>query len=170
MGINHENPLPTPLGESQKQELYQQITLRIQSHLQYLKEPIAAMATIVAELHHSLPYSDWTGFYLCGPTGLTVGPYQGKVACTQIPLGKGVCGEVAQSGVSQVVSDVLEHHNHIACSASTRAEVVVALQDQSGKVVGVLDIDSDQVGAFDQIDQHWLEIICSHLSQLDFER
>ena len=116
-------------------------------------DTVALMATLACEIHHSDARFDWTGFYrVTEPGMLKIGPYQGGHGCLVIPFSRGVCGAAARSGQVQLVRDVEEFPGHIACSASTRSELVLPVFDAEGAVIGVLDIDSDQPDAFDQKD------------------
>lgn len=112
-------------------------------------DEVALMATVVCELHHADDRFDWTGFYrVTGPELMKIGPYQGGHGCLVIPFGRGVCGAAARSGEVQLVDDVEAFAGHIACSSSTRSEIVLPVRDASGALLGVLDIDSDQPAAF----------------------
>jgi GAF domain-containing protein len=126
---------------------------------------IAALATVAAELHGAFAYFDWTGFYrLKHPTLLVIGPYQGGHGCLRIELPRGVCGAAAASRKTQLVHDVALYPGHIACAASTRSEIVVPLVTPSGRLLGVLDVDSDTLGAFSTVDQQCLQRICGDLA------
>jgi len=128
---------------------------------------IAVMATVACELHHRFDHFHWTGFYrVVEPELLKIGPYQGLHGCLQIPFSKGVCGAAARSRQTQVVPDVREFPGHIACSSTTRSEIVVPVTDSNGDLVAVLDIDSDQVGAFDPIDTTNLERLCEMMGKI----
>ncbi len=114
---------------------------------------VALMATVVCEVHHSDDRFDWTGFYRnVGDGLLKIGPYQGGHGCLTIPFSRGVCGAAARSGQVQLVADVEVFVDHIACASSTRSELVLPVFDHAGALLGVFDIDSDQAGAFDQVD------------------
>ena len=116
-------------------------------------DTIALMATVACELHHADDRFDWTGFYrVRGPATLRVGPYQGGHGCLVIPFSRGVCGAAARTGEVQRVDDVHAFPGHIACSASTRSEIVVPVRDAAGALIAVLDIDSDAPAAFDERD------------------
>ena len=116
-------------------------------------DPIALMATVACEVHHSDDRFDWTGFYrVTGPEMLKIGPYQGGHGCLQIPFSKGVCGAAARTGEVQLVDDVDAFPGHIACASSTRSEIVLPVFGGGGRLIGVLDIDSDQPAAFTQAD------------------
>ncbi len=121
---------------------------------------VALMATVACEVHHGDDRFDWTGFYrVTGTEMLKIGPYQGGHGCLQIPFARGVCGAAARSGEAQIVPDVMAFPDHIACSSSTRAELVLPVRNGDGRLIGVFDIDSDQPGAFDQRDADALQAI-----------
>lgn len=120
-------------------------------------DAVALMATVVCEIHHGHPMSDWTGFYrVTGPEMLKIGPYQGGHGCLVIPFSRGVCGACARTGQVQNVPDVDAFPGHIACSSSTRSELVLPVWNGAGRLLGVLDIDSDTPAAFRQADEDWL--------------
>ncbi|TNF08628.1 MAG: GAF domain-containing protein [Bacillota bacterium] len=119
-----------------------------QALLESQPNQIARLANASAFLNESFDRLNWVGFYLYDGNILTVGPFQGKVACAEIPLGKGVCGEAAIKKITMVVKDVHEHPNHIACDANSRSEVVVPIY-VNNKLYGVLDVDSPVVDRFD---------------------
>jgi len=128
-------------------------------------DEIAAMATIVCELHHGLDHFDWTGFYrVVAPRLLKIGPYQGSHGCLTIPFDRGVCGKCAREGVTQIVPNVTQAQYHIACATSTRSEIAVPVRDAAGQVRAVLDVDADLVDAFDLVDAQQLEAICGCLA------
>lgn len=125
-------------------------------------DPIALMATVVCEVHHSDARFDWTGFYrVTAPQMLKIGPYQGGHGCLVIPFSKGVCGAAACTGVTQRVDDVDSFPGHIACAASTRSELVIPVRNSTGALIAVFDIDSDQAAAFTRDDADALEDILS---------
>jgi GAF domain-containing protein len=100
-------------------------------------------------VHHSDDRFDWTGFYrVTGPEMLKIGPYQGGHGCLVIPFSRGVCGAAARTGQVQLVPDVEAFPGHIACSSSTRSELVLPVFGRGGRLIGVLDIDSDRPDAF----------------------
>lgn len=112
-------------------------------------DEVALMATVVCELHHADDRFDWTGFYRVTEPGiLKIGPYQGGHGCLVIPFGRGVCGAAARTGQVQIVPDVEAFPGHIACSSSTRSEIVLPVYARGGRLIGVLDIDSDRPDAF----------------------
>ena len=116
-------------------------------------DPVALMATVTCEVHHSDDRFDWTGFYrVTGPEMLKIGPYQGGHGCLQIPFSRGVCGAAARTGEVQLVPDVDAFPGHIACASSTRSELVLPVHDGAGRLLGVFDIDSDLPDAFTEED------------------
>ena len=117
---------------------------------------IANMANMSALLFAELPELNWAGFYLFKNKELILGPFQGKVACMHIPLGKGVCGVCAESRCTQRVDNVHEFVNHIACDSASNSEIVIPLIKED-TLLGVLDIDSPIFSRFDAVDQHYLE-------------
>lgn len=123
-------------------------------------DTVALMATVACELHHADDRFDWTGFYrVTEPEVLKIGPYQGGHGCLVIPFANGVCGAAARTGQVQIVPDVEAFPGHIACSSSTRSEIVLPVRDGQGQLIGVLDIDSDRPDAFDEEDARQLTAI-----------
>ena len=121
-------------------------------------DPVALMATVACEVHHADDRFDWTGFYrVVGPELLKIGPYQGGHGCLVIPFTRGVCGAAARTGEVQLVPDVEAFPGHIACSSSTRSEIVVPVIGGDDRLIGVLDIDSDRPDAFTEGDAATLE-------------
>ncbi len=116
-------------------------------------DAVALMATFACEVHSAHPLSDWTGFYrVTGPEMLKIGPYQGGHGCLVIPFSRGVCGAAARTGQVQIVPDVDAFPGHIACASSTRSEIVLPVWNGQGRLLGVLDLDSDTPAAFDATD------------------
>ena len=118
-------------------------------------DPVANMANLSALLRETFQFW-WVGFYLVRSEELVLGPFQGPVACTRIPFGKGVCGTCWQQATSIVVPDVHAFPGHIACSAVSASEIVVPLLNE-GRVIGVLDVDSEHLDHFDEEDRVGLE-------------
>ena len=139
----------------QKSEQYSLVLKQIQSLLDGETDPIARMANTAALLHETFRFW-WTGYYRVEGDELLLGPFQGPVACMHIPFGKGVCGTAWQQNRTLVVPDVEQFPGHIACSAASRSEIVVPVRSD-GKVVAVLDIDSQHLATFDYCDRYWLE-------------
>jgi L-methionine (R)-S-oxide reductase len=123
-------------------------------------DAVALMATVVCEVHNTHPLSDWTGFYrVVGPELLKIGPYQGGHGCLVIPFSRGVCGAVARSEKPLIVPDVDDFPGHIACSSTTRSELVLPVWNGQGRLLGVLDLDSNTPAAFTDTDQARLTAI-----------
>ena len=121
-------------------------------------DAVALMATLACEIHARHPLSDWTGFYrVTAPELLKIGPYQGGHGCLVIPFSRGVCGAAARTGAVQNVPDVEAFPGHIACASSTRSEIVLPVFGHGGRLIGVLDIDSDLPDAFTTADSAALE-------------
>jgi GAF domain-containing protein len=110
---------------------------------------LAILSNASAFINDTIDNLNWAGFYLWDGKQLTVGPFQGKVACSTIALGKGVCGEAALKKQTLVIDDVLSHSNHIACDANSRSEIVVPIFIK-GRLYGVLDVDAPILNRFDQ--------------------
>lgn len=123
-------------------------------------DSVALMATLACEVHASDDRFNWTGFYrVTAPEVLKIGPYQGGHGCLVIPFSRGVCGAAARTGQAQIVADVEAFPGHIACSATTRSELVLPVRNAAGTLLGVFDIDSDQPAAFDETDAAGLQPI-----------
>lgn len=137
--------------------LYRQVVTLVEGE----SDAIANMANVAAMIHYTLNPL-WTGFYRVEGDELVLGPFQGPLACSRIAYGKGVCGAAWQRAESVVVEDVELFPGHIACSSLSRSEIVVPVK-HGGRVVAVLDIDSTEVGTFDDVDREWLERIVAHL-------
>lgn len=119
-------------------------------------DEIANMANAAALLYQYLPDISWAGFYLYKHDELVLGPFQGKVACMHIPMGKGVCGTAAVKRKILRVDDVHQFSGHIACDRASNSEIVIPLVKEN-TLLGVLDVDSPILARFDTIDQHYLE-------------
>lgn len=136
---------------------------RIYEQLQQLtaksNDIYARMATIAAVLHHKMDYFFWTGFYMLVDDELMVRNYQGPVACQILEKNKGVCWACINRGETIVVEDVHQFPGHIACDSRSNSEIVVPLRNHTGHIVGVLDVDSSEKAAFNEIDKQWLEKI-----------
>ena len=138
---------------------YERIFNQLKELLQRTDNRIARMATVVSILHHKMPHYFWTGFYIHTNNDLTVGPYQGPLACQILEREKGVCWAGFLNKKTIIVPDVQKFPGHIACDSRSNAEIVVPLLDEKGQVWGVLDVDSKTRDAFSPVDQHWLEKI-----------
>jgi GAF domain-containing protein len=143
---------------------YKDLAQRIDALTEGETDAVALMATIACEVHHCDDRFDWTGFYrVTEPNLLKIGPYQGGHGCLVIPFDRGVCGAAARSGEVQLVEDVDAFPGHIACASSTRSELVIPVQNASGALIAVFDIDSDQPAAFTQEDARALDAILTRV-------
>jgi GAF domain-containing protein len=149
---------------STKAEKYELLIKQVASLTEGETDRTANLANAAAAIHEVFGFW-WTGFYLVQDRQLVLGPFQGPVACTRIPFGKGVCGTAWQRGETVIVPDVEEFPGHIACSSASRSEIVVPLL-REGKVLAVLDIDSRELATFDEEDAAGLEAIAAHLANL----
>jgi len=137
-----------------KQQQYERLFLTLDSLCEGETDHVALMATIVCELYQAFERFNWVGFYRnVGGQILKIGPYQGTHGCLTIPFSKGVCGKCARERSVQNVPDVSKEQHHIACSVTTKSELVVPILVGDGELVAVLDIDSDTVAAFNEIDE-----------------
>lgn len=144
-----------------KEEKYISILPQAAALLEGEDDVIANMANLSALLHQAFGFW-WTGFYRVAGKELVLGPFQGPLACVHIPFGRGVCGTAWKNGETVVVPDVEEFPGHIACSSESRSEIVVPVK-KGGEIVAVLDIDSRELGCFDDIDRKYLEKIVENL-------
>ncbi|TNH42761.1 GAF domain-containing protein [Photorhabdus luminescens] len=151
-----------------KNEFYRELTGDLKALLSGEYDLIATLANASALLYERLYDVNWVGFYLIDGDTLVLGPFQGKVACVRIPVGKGVCGTAVLEKRTQRVDDVHAFPGHIACDAASNAEIVLPLI-VSGRVIGVLDIDSTVFNRFDEKDEFGLQALidglCAHLEQ-----
>lgn len=147
------------IAEGGKEEKYKTLFPQIKSVIDAEEDMIARMANVSSMLHQTFGFL-WTGFYRVASerNELVLGPFQGPVACSRIGYGKGVCGTVWAEGRTVIVPDVDRFPGHIACSSSSRSEIVVPVL-QENRVIAVLDIDSAFTDTFDDMDRSWLEII-----------
>ncbi len=147
-------------------ETYREVRRRLDALLESETDWIAAMATVVCELHHAFPHFHWTGFYRAvGGGTLVIGPYQGTHGCLRIDFGRGVCGAAARERRTQLVEDVGAFPGHIACDDRTRSEIVVPVLTPAGDVLAVLDVDSRDTAAFGEEDRQALEDLCRELGR-----
>jgi GAF domain-containing protein len=149
----------------ERRERYRRAAAQLDELLGAELDEVAAMATFVAVLHETVQTASWTGFYrVVAPELLRIGPYQGPVACLEIEFARGVCGAAARERRSQLVADVHRFPGHIACDPRARSEVVVPVLDREGRLAAVLDIDSHQPAAFDELDVEELEALVGKLA------
>jgi len=158
--------MPNVAAPTDKADTYADARRRIDALLEGETDWIAAMATVACELHHSFDYYDWTGFYRAvGDERLIVGPYQGPHGCLHIDYDRGVCGAAARTRETQLWPDVSEAPDHIACQSSTQSEIVVPIVTPDDRLLAVLDVDSDTLGALDDTDRGHLEALCDALGE-----
>jgi GAF domain-containing protein len=139
-----------------KAATYAELKPQLTALLEGEDDRIACLANFAAALKEVFGFF-WVGFYLVRGNELVLGPFQGPVACTRIARGRGVCGTSWSEARTLVVDDVEKFPGHIACSSLSRSEIVVPLKDRSGRVWGVLDVDSTELASFDEIDRNCLE-------------
>ena len=145
-----------------KQQIYDELTAQLDALMEGESEEMSVLANVSAALAERFPWF-WTGFYLEREGELRLGPFQGTVACMHIAYGRGVCGTAFERRQSIVVPNVEQFPGHIACSSLSRSEIVVPIF--KGEPVGVLDVDSTSLAAFDDVDRQNLERICQLLTR-----
>ena len=145
-----------------EEEQYKMLVSQIKSLIEGETDMVAVMSNVAAAIHLEMKFW-WTGFYRVVDNELVLGPFQGPVACMHIPYGRGVCGTAWQRAETIVVPDVEQFPGHIACSSASRSEIVVPVFNAAGQVTAVLDIDSERLATFDDIDRKYLEEICQLL-------
>lgn len=155
--LNQENP-------SDKKFLYQELILQLSEILRDETDEICCMSNFTAFLHEKLGYL-WVGFYRVKGNELILGPFQGTVACTKIPFGRGVCGKAWMNGKTLIVPDVSLFEGYISCNPLTKSEIVIPVADSQGSIQSVLDIDSAKPDFFDQEDLIALEKMIKILSE-----
>jgi GAF domain-containing protein len=141
-----------------KQSEYESVLLAVKGLLSDPQLPVSLYANLSALIKQTLSHVSWVGFYLFNGTALYLGPFQGKVACVDITLDRGVCGQAARTRQTVIVKDVHQFPGHIACDEGSNSEIVVPLIHQ-GNLIGVLDIDSYEFARFDEVDQRYLETL-----------
>ncbi|WP_162808069.1 GAF domain-containing protein [Vibrio cholerae] len=146
-------------------EQYQRLTKQAVALLEGETNLIANLANLSALLNMELTELNWVGFYLMQENELVLGPFQGKPACVRIPVGRGVCGSAVAENKVQRVYDVHQFEGHIACDAASNSEIVIPFSI-NGKVAGVLDIDSPNIGRFSEIDEQGLTYLMSEVEKL----
>ena len=147
-----------------KDDIYKGLFPQIVALIGNEKDVVANLGNVSAALKEAFGFF-WIGFYLVKNGELVLGPFQGPIACTRIQKGKGVCGAAWEQEQTVLVPNVDLFAGHIACSSLSKSEIVVPLL-KNGRVVGVLDVDSDELDAFDQIDKKHLEKLCQWISGL----
>jgi GAF domain-containing protein len=147
------------LSELPKQELFRELVSQISALIQEETDAVANMANTAALIFHSVPRLNWVGFYLLKGGELVLGPFQGRVACVRIALGRGVVGTAAEKRITIRVADVNEFPGHIACDTASRSEIVVPLVSEDSHLLGVLDVDSPELDRFDADDEEGFRAI-----------
>lgn len=151
------------MDEHTKRDKYSAVVRAVAGLVSAEPDAVAAMANVSAVVKDAFGFW-WVGFYRLQGDMLVLGPFQGPLACTRIPMGRGLCGTAAERRETIIVPDVDRFPGHIACSSLSRSEIVVPIM-QHGRVVGVLDIDSKDLNAFDHIDKENLENIAKKMSE-----
>lgn len=153
------------LSATDKAGRYRELLPQLVSLVDGEPDLIANLANIVAALRECVPAASWVGFYIRRGDELVLGPFQGKIACVRIAFGRGVCGTAAADKRTVIVPDVAKFPGHIACDAGSRSEIVVPIV-KNGTVVAVLDLDSYEPAAFDEVDAAGLQPIAELASTL----
>ncbi|MEZ8104310.1 MULTISPECIES: GAF domain-containing protein [Vibrio] len=148
-----------------KIEHYERLTKQAVALIESESDLIANLANVSALLNMELDDLNWVGFYLMKQDELVLGPFQGLPACVRIPVGRGVCGTAAATNTVQRIYDVHEFEGHIACDAASNSEIVIPFSI-NGKVAGVLDIDSPNIGRFSEVDEAGLTKLMSEVENL----
>ncbi|MBX8978478.1 GAF domain-containing protein [Enterococcus gallinarum] len=148
--------------DMEKKEAYELMLLQLKGLLEAESNWLANLANSSALLNETLPDTVFAGYYLFQEGELILGPFQGRVSCTRIQLGKGVCGESAAEKKTMIVDNVKEHENYISCDSAAMSEIVVPMLDND-QLIGVLDIDSSKTSSYDEIDQLFLEKFAASL-------
>lgn len=168
--MTDQMPTSTTAGRSDavsKARKYETLLQQIDTMLARETDPIVWMATAACLIHEAFDFL-WTGFYRVRGTMLTVGPYQGSLGCFRISFDHGVCGACAREKKTQIVVDVHAFAGHIACDSRSRSEIVVPVFDEGGDLRAVLDIDSAEPGAFDEVDREALEQLVSWMEKIEW--
>ena len=148
-----------------KKVKYQTTLQTVKSLIEDESDIVSVMSTIACELYHAFVPFIWVGFYrLVEGTSLKVGPYQGTHGCLTISMEQGVCGKCVREDSIQVENDVSAIPYHIACSSETKSEIVLPVRDLNRKIRAVLDVDSNKINSFDEIDRQYLAEICELIS------
>lgn len=148
-----------------KEERYRTLLPQAKALIDGETDLVAALANLTAALDMSFSWL-WTGFYLVKGEQLVLGPFQGPIACTRIPYGRGVCGSAWKENRTLIVPDVEAFPGHIACSSSSKSEIVVPVRGKDGAVKAVLDVDADTLAVFDEVDARYLEELVAELAGL----
>ena len=142
-----------------KKDVYEALISDLKAVLAGEDNSISAMSTVACLVHERLDHAYWSGFYIDDGKQLKVGPYQGTMGCLSIAYDRGVCGRAYRERRTQIVDDVHADPEHIACDAKSNSEIVIPVRRKDGSVYAVFDVDSEQLGAFDDTDRNYLEAI-----------
>lgn len=153
------------IASGTKEDKYALLYKQIAEVVKYESDDIALMANVASMIHYTFNFW-WTGFYRVIGDELVLAPFQGPMACNRIAYGKGVCGTAWQRGESIVVEDVEQFPGHITCSSLSRSEIVVPIYNKDNDIIAVLDIDSEHLATFDDIDRLYLEQIATLLGSV----
>ncbi len=143
-----------------KKEKYNSLIPQIKALVEGEPDMIANISNICSALKYGMEFF-WVGFYFIKEGELVLGPFQGPPACTRISKGRGVCGTAWQENKTIIVDDVDKFPGHISCSSSSKSEIVIPIYNSNNNICGVLDVDSDMINSFDDIDKHYLEELTS---------
>ena len=145
------------------EEKYKLLIKQLKELLNRNDHELSNLSNLTSALKQTFSKISWVGFYLYDKEKLFLGPFQGKVACTTIEIGKGVCGTAAAKKETIIVPDVDKFSGHIACDSDSKSEIVLPIINKNGKLFGVLDLDSSEYNSFNETDKIYLEDICKFL-------
>ena len=154
------------MDKKKKEGRYQRIYKQLKELLLKTDDTNARRSTIIAILHHKMDYFFWTGFYYLKDGKLIVGQYQGPVACQELAKDTGVCWAGINQQKAIVVPDVEKFPGHIACDSRSKSEIVIPIKDKNGKIIGIMDIDSNEYNQFDEVDETELSRILELVNTL----
>lgn len=140
------------MEQKKKEGRYSRMYSQLQDLCSKQGTPLSRMATIAAVLHNKMEHFFWTGFYLLENGELSVGPYQGPVACQMLEEGKGVCWAAVERDAAVIVPDVTQFPGHISCDSRSKSEITLPVRDKNGTIKAVLDIDAKEIKEFDEVD------------------
>ena len=145
------------------EEKYKLVIKQLKALLNRNDHELSNLSNLTSALKQTFSKISWVGFYLYDKERLYLGPFQGKVACTTIEIGKGVCGTAASKKETIIVHDVDKFPGHITCDSDSKSEIVVPIINKDGKLFGVLDLDSNEYNSFNETDKIYLNEICTFL-------
>ena len=148
-----------------KKELYEEVVWQLKGLFEDCPHRLANLANASAVLNQAMEEINWVGFYLMEQDRLVLGPFQGKPACVEIRIGKGVCGTAVEKDEVMLVKDVHEFPGHIACDEASRSEIVLPIHS-NGEIIGVLDIDSPKIARFNEEDKEGLEAVVKVIEEM----